>query len=95
MRTYYAEEPTEIQYEPIPTGTVAYFRENIKPSEPIDGTESWEADEYVLTIKATADKARQMVEANPSAWMERAKTATNEANRADMAEALRIMGVEA
>lgn len=95
MRTFYAEEPTAVQYEPIPTGTVVYFRENIQPSEPIDGTDSWEADEYALAVKAPEDKVRQMVEANRPAWMERAKTATNEENRTDMAEALRIMGVEA
>lgn len=74
MRVNYVSRPDEIGYFGCPAGTYVCFRENIAEEPAIDGGEPrYSADEYVVKLDCKEELARQRVEANKAAWLERAK----------------------
>ena len=76
MLVFYDRKPEVRQYEQMPVGTMVFFRENIVKEEPIDEFDTWSADEYPLAFSMNKEATIARVEANPSAWIERAKRAS-------------------
>ena len=72
QKTNYSERPAEHEVRDCGDGTsVVLFRENIEEIETESGV-SYETDEYCLVVLASYDLEAR-VEANLSAWKERAK----------------------
>ena len=71
VKVYYSEQPKEAEVVITEAGAILYFRENIQEAEPVymfgQGEEQWVADEYSLTVPATANM-QERFESQKEAW---------------------------